>query len=245
MINLDCTLWKPKCCLVPLDVSDDEIPNMSMAGERLCNHLRSLKCWMFSSANSVILFFEPECQYSPLASTCWRSPSPLPCCATPAQASVLAASGSIPVPHRSRRRAVSWGPGNNKGVFSWWFFPSPLNISPPWCSQSMCAFSLLQSNKGNPDVSWEFSSQWFLKTHFFTYSICFFVTVNGKPSHVKFCVSLKGAAGPRGEPVRISSLSHLFPLSLFPLHSLNSFIYWGLFWSLFFYRDSQDKKERR
>lgn len=44
MINLDCTLWKPKCCLVPLDISDDEIPNMSMSREKLCSHLRSLKC---------------------------------------------------------------------------------------------------------------------------------------------------------------------------------------------------------
>lgn len=211
MINLDFTLWKPKCCLVPLDISDDEIPDMSMSGEQLCSHLHSLKCWVFSSANSVILFFEPECQYSPLASTCWRSPSPLPYCSILAQASVLAASGSIPV-SRPRRRAVSWGPGNNKGVFSWWFFPSPFNISPPWCSQSMCAFSLLQSNKGNLDLSWEFYSQLFLKAQFFTYFICcLLVTVNGKPSHVNFCVSLKGAIGPRGQPVSISSLSHLSP----------------------------------
>lgn len=44
MINLDCTLWKPKCCLVALDISDNEIPNMSMSRERPCSHLHSLKC---------------------------------------------------------------------------------------------------------------------------------------------------------------------------------------------------------
>lgn len=107
-------------------------------------------------------------------------------------------------------------------------FPPLLLIFPPRGAARACVhFSLLQSNKGNPDLSWEFSSQLFLKAQykFFTYSICcLFVTVNGKSSPVKFCVSLKGAAGPRGQPVSISPLNP-FPFAFTEfLHLLRPFL---------------------
>lgn len=113
----------------------------------------------------------------------------------------------------------------------------------------MCAFSLLQSNKENPDLSWEFSPQLFLKTEFpptpYAESFCLLVTVNGNPSRIHDYVSLKGAAGPRGQPVSIPSLAiapspNPFPLACTELlHLLRPFL------SLFFHRDPQDKKEKR
>ena len=112
-----------------------------------------------------VLFLEPKCQCSPLASTCWRFPSPLPGRGWAAIPQLHNPSSGfspgfcwlIPV-RQPKRRAVSWGPGNNEGVFSWCFFPPPFNKSPPWCSQNMCAFSLLLRNKGNPELSWELFS---------------------------------------------------------------------------------------
>lgn len=91
------------------------------------------------------------------------------------------------------------------------YFSPLLLIIPPCGAARTCVHFHSSRVTKRTQISWEFSPQLFLKDEFpptpYTENFCLLVTVNGNPSCIHNCVFLKGAAGPRGQPVSIPSLA--------------------------------------